>query len=211
MDRREEILDEAAQRNLQAAKKAEEASVALKAYFEEGGGGGSGGNLFGMTLEQWENMHDYAREHSANGYIHLYIPEGVTEVPPYAFAYQMGNVSVKMPSTIKKIGRCAFLRSSAGPMGEPLPYGLEEIGDEAFRSSMTQATKIPSTIKKIGVNAFYQDEDTGSPVFIDMSWATIEQVKSMENYPWGLRGYSRIYCDDGEIEIQRNSELQGNA
>lgn len=79
--------------------------------------------------------------------------EGVTEIPDYAFMNMENVVSVKLPSTLKKIGYRAFDRYGASSID--LPEGLEVISEEAFANAELTSVKIPSTVTTVGPRAFY--------------------------------------------------------
>ena len=75
--------------------------------------------------------------------------------------------TVKLPQTVKKIGRNAFYRAEvANPM--VLPDALEEIGEKAFMagdvgpyayplSAGVNISNLPASLKQIGLDAFYSD------------------------------------------------------
>lgn len=83
----------------------------------------------------------------------LIIKEGVTEIPDALFYGFENCTTVKLPSTLKKIGYRAFDRLGATEI--ELPEGLEEIGEEAFENSEIKELKIPASVTKIGDRAFY--------------------------------------------------------
>ena len=81
------------------------------------------------------------------------IPEGVTEIGTRAF-YGTGIKSVRMPSTLVRIGFVAFSGCSNLKTVE-LNKGLLEIGNNAFwNTAQLTSMKLPSTLKKIGSYSF---------------------------------------------------------
>ena len=82
------------------------------------------------------------------------IPEGVTEIADNCFEHCTALESVKLPSTLKKIGNrvfadCRLLESIV------IPEEVVEIGTEAFREcNKLKAVVLPSTLKTIGDAAF---------------------------------------------------------
>ena len=83
------------------------------------------------------------------------IPEGVTEIGPYAF-YQSDIESVEFPSGVKKIGKGAFSYADSLTGTLKLPEGLEKIGEQAFEgcSGLTGNLYIPDTVTTLGSGAF---------------------------------------------------------
>lgn len=104
------------------------------------------------------------------------IGEGITEVGNYAFgcltevrdvrteSERYTNVSdnasikyyklrsVKLPSTLKKIGRNAFSKINIKAIS--LPEGLTEIGYGAFTNCDLRSVKLPSSLRKLGAETF---------------------------------------------------------
>ena len=80
------------------------------------------------------------------------------EIPDNAFATgRDGSAlkSIKLPDTLKKIGRGAFSLSSITSI--ELPDSLEEIGDNAFFwCERLKIDKLPPNLKYIGSSAFYR-------------------------------------------------------
>lgn len=86
----------------------------------------------------------------------LIVPEGVTEIPNYAFqGNSRGHYSkVVLPSTVKTIGREAFLRQPR-LMNVNFPEGLVIIQQEAFYDCrQLEALEFPSTLQTIQSGAF---------------------------------------------------------
>ena len=85
------------------------------------------------------------------------VPDGVTEIGEEAFYgfFDMFNLrlDVTLPSSVKVVGKSAFMESTLTSIS--LPEGLTTIEDEAF-SECTQLTsvKLPGTLKTIGYGAF---------------------------------------------------------
>ncbi len=81
------------------------------------------------------------------------LAEGVEEIADEAFAGHGQFVKFTLPSTLKKIGKRAFMGTSIIKL--TLPEGLEEIGEEAFKDCIRMYKNvIPSTVRKVGKNAF---------------------------------------------------------
>ena len=94
-----------------------------------------------------------------HGITSVYIPEGVEEIGEWAFSgCSTLTGKVHIPSTVKKIGRCAFFTEwGCVPITHvDLPEGLEIIEDFTFQNCayLQDTIFIPSTVKQIRHNAF---------------------------------------------------------
>ena len=78
----------------------------------------------------------------------IVLPEGMTEIPAYAFAYYMGE-TVNIPSTVTKIGQYAFQYSGIEYIN--IPETVDTIGYYAFSyTSNLKTFTVPSSIKYLG-------------------------------------------------------------
>ena len=82
----------------------------------------------------------------------MVIPEGVTSIGEYAFAYTPLS-SVELPSTLKSIGKYAFY--GTGLTSVVIPEGVTSIGDVAFDYTQLSSVELPSTLESVGEGAFY--------------------------------------------------------
>ena len=74
-----------------------------------------------------------------------------------------------------------------------IPPGVKSIEKYAFwNCSGLTSVMIPNTIKSIGEYVFYSCTSLMSVTFKDK---TLEQVKAMDNYPWGIKDESVIKCE----------------
>ena len=94
------------------------------------------------------------------------IPGSVKSIKSNAFAYCKSLTSIVIPNSVKSIGHYAF-------------YYCEKL------TSIT----IPDSIEHIGYNAFIGCTNLKSLTF---KGKTIDQVKSMKYYPWGIKDESII-------------------
>ena len=94
------------------------------------------------------------------------IPNSVTIIRDYAFSGCRGLTSVTIPNSVTSIGAYAFWSCS----------------------NLTDVT-MSSNIEHIGKDAFYGCDRLKKVLF---KGKTIEQVKAMENYPWGIEDESII-------------------
>ena len=81
------------------------------------------------------------------------IPDGMTSIPSYAFAYQSGITSVTIPDSVTSIGSSAFSGCTAEIVWGDNPE-ITEIGDYAFRRFKGTSITIPDSVTSIGYEAF---------------------------------------------------------
>ena len=82
------------------------------------------------------------------------VPDGVTSIPSYAFAYQTGITSVTIPDSVTSIGNRAFYNCT-GLTSITIPDSVTSIGSYAFAwcTGLTSIT-IPDSVTSIGLGAF---------------------------------------------------------
>ena len=81
------------------------------------------------------------------------LSESLREIGEEAFAGFSGLTSIRIPASVKNIGKKAF--SYSGLQQIDLPEGLEKIGESAFSSSdQLKTVKLPNSLKSIGEEAF---------------------------------------------------------
>ena len=145
----------------------------------------------------------------------LELPEGITKINDYAF-YTIKIKSIKLPSTLKTIGKKAFAHCSLSG-GLSIPDNVVNIGDSSFEGCSrlgkiilgnklkTIGNKafwdcggtdnyidcrlnIPISVTKIGWNAFYKKEIH----FMDPStyWYEFYTKKSIGQYPSNAEYYT---------------------
>lgn len=88
----------------------------------------------------------------------LILPEGVTEIGEFAVAYSTDLKSLKLPSTVKKIGKSAFTNCiEFSPEVLTLPASLEHIESQAFYEcrSLEGELILPDGLISIKDAAFY--------------------------------------------------------
>ena len=110
------------------------------------------------------------------------IPEGVSEIGHGVFYHEYIN-EIILPSTLKKIGSCAFCGCKfTKPL--TLPEGLEEIGWMSIAYTNLNDLNIPNSIKKIDHSAF-----SGSDFY-----------KKIENNEFIIFGDGVLYLYTGKEE-----------
>lgn len=99
---------------------------------------------------------------------------------------------IRIPDSVTSIGEAAFYICS-GLTSVTIPNSITSIGYRAFSScgglmSMT----IPDSIMSIGYEAFYMCTNLKNLIFKSKS---IDEVKAMVYYPWGIEDESIIKCE----------------
>ncbi len=104
---------------------------------------------------------EYIGKGSGVGY-EVTVPESfdgcpVVAIGDYCFELNISIGSVKLPESVKTIGRGAF--KNCWKLGSvELPAGLTEIGISAFEGCRTlKAVEVPASVTSIGENAFTAD------------------------------------------------------
>ena len=87
-------------------------------------------------------------------FVELVIPQGITEIPAYAFSSCKKLKTLVLHSDIKSIGTSAF-SDCTEIESLTIPEGVEKIGSDAFHGwqSLKEVT-IPDSVVDVGINAF---------------------------------------------------------
>ena len=119
------------------------------------------------------------------------IPDSVESIGDAAFGYCINLKSITIPYSVEHIGKgifcgCENLKSIT------IPDSIKKIRDHAFTycEKLTSIT-IPDSVEHIGYNAFIGCRNLKSIIF---KGKIIDQVKSMEYYPFGIENKSIIKC-----------------
>ena len=111
------------------------------------------------------------------------IQDSVTSIEDYAFAYCKSLTSIMIPGSVTSIRRSAFSYCDK-LMNITIGNGVMSIGEYVFFccGNLTNVT-IPGSVKSIGSSTFI-----GCINLINLTFEgkTLEQVKKMEYYPWGI-------------------------
>ena len=99
---------------------------------------------------------------------------------------------IKIPNSVTSIGNYAFYGCS-GLTSVMIPDSVTSIGNSAFYncSGLTSVT-ISNSVTSIGDHAF---ENCSSLANVTFKGKTINQVKDMLYYPWGIEDLSIIRCE----------------
>lgn len=127
---------------------------------------------------------------------YLEIAEGVTEIPAFAFEKFLDLISVKFPSTLKKIGPRAFFGCRSLYSIE-LPEGLEEIGSGAFEgcTSLGGSIRLPNSLTKIGLRAFSRHNKRGLSFTVSPKKTSKLEIHQMDH---------DFYFKQGRIKFGEN-------
>ena len=145
----------------------------------------------------------------------IVIPDYVTNIWDYAFYHHSGLMSVTIPDSVMHIGQYAFSGCSS-LTNVTIPNSVTSIRDCAFEycSKLTNMTigksvtdirnfvfygcsrlmnlTIPDSVISIEGSAFYNCSGLKSLVFKNK---TIDQVKAMKSYPFGIENESVIKAE----------------
>ena len=105
----------------------------------------------------------------------LTVPDGVREIGSYGFTGSELE-SITLPSSLQKIGECAFYKCSKLKR-VVIPDGVLEIGKSAFSfCSSLEEIVIPESVKQLAEDAFYRCSSLES-VWIPGGTALVENPK----------------------------------
>ena len=130
------------------------------------------------------------------------IPDSVVKIGKGAFMNCRNLDHVDLPSKITQIREQTFFGCSSlvGPVD--VPSSVESIGAQAFMDcNAVQADpiiRIPVEVQSIGVDAFL-----GINNLILFQGRTLSEIRSMDNYPWGIVKYD-VQIRAAETEILRD-------
>ena len=111
------------------------------------------------------------------------IPDSVTNIDSYTFQYCKSLTSITIPNSVTNIGNYTFYRCES-LTSITIPDSVTSIGFNAFKlcKSLTSIT-IPNSVTSIGEWAFIDCDSLEEVIF---KGKTLEEVKQMEKYPFGI-------------------------
>ena len=134
---------------------------------------------------------DYGVFYDCTSLESMVIPDSVKSIKNWAFGYCTSLKSIVIPDSVKSIGDDAFY-SCTSLESIIIPDSVESIGKWAFeRCTSLESITIPDSVKSIGDDAFYSCTSLNEVIF---KGKTIDQVKTMNDYPWGIKDISIIKC-----------------
>ena len=124
--------------------------------------------------------------------IQIVIPNGVTYIEYGMFLNCSGLRNVTIPNSVISIGDYAFANCSS-LTNVTIPDNVTSISGGAFYGcSGLMSITIPISVTSIGYQVFEKCNNFKNLIFKNK---TIDQVKAMENYPFGLEDESIIKCE----------------
>lgn len=120
------------------------------------------------------------------------IPDSVVAIKHSAFAMCHNLRDIKLPSRIKSIEVCLFQQCYSLKSIE-IPENVMFIDSSAFVDCTSlEEVILPAKIGHISYNAFINTHNLHKVIF---KGKTLDQVKAIENYPWGIEDKSIIRCE----------------
>ena len=105
--------------------------------------------------------------------------------------YYSNIVSIIIPDSVKNIGNRAFWDCENLKLIE-IPDSVKSIGNDVFAYCRNlKSIIIPNSVKSIGNGAFWICESLKSLIF---KGKTMKKIKTMYNYPFGIKDESIIRC-----------------
>ena len=121
----------------------------------------------------------------------IVIPNSVKSIEYCTFAHCENLTSINIPDSIKSIASDAFFGCES-LASINIPDSTKYIGDATFiYCENLTSISIPDSIEHIGYDTFYDCKNLKSLMF---KGKIINQVKSMEHYPFGIKDESIIKC-----------------
>ena len=121
----------------------------------------------------------------------IVIPNSVKSIEYCTFAHCENLTSINIPDSIENIKSDTFYACES-LVSINIPDSTKYIGDATFiYCENLTSISIPDSIEHIGYDAFYDCKNLKSLMF---KGKIINQVKSMEHYPWGIKDESIIKC-----------------
>ena len=149
-------------------------------------------DLSGNHVEDPGVLKELKNYHIPDNITKCIIPNSVISIGAKAFCYCESLTSITMHNNITNIGDYAFYFCDS--LKEiTIPDNVTSIGDAAFYSceSLISIT-IPDDVTSIGIKAFYDCVSLKEVIF---KGKTLNEVKQMKNYPFGIKDKSIIKCE----------------
>ena len=138
-----------------------------------------------------KSIGDYAFSWCGN-LVKAVIPDSITRIESGTFHRCFSLKNVSLGSNVKAIDDWTF-DYCIGLEELLFPESLESIGHDAFyQCSRLRSLTLPSAVKNIGECVF---SNCGNLDRVLFKGKTIDQVKAMDNYPWGIKDTSIIQAE----------------
>ena len=117
------------------------------------------------------------------------IPDSVESIGYQSFAYCTSLERIIIPDSVEWIADDTFVHCES-LKSINIPDSVKSIGDFAFFYCKSLISiNIPNSVKNIGYRAFFSCKSLKEVIF---KGKTLAQVKSMNDYPWGINDESII-------------------
>ena len=121
----------------------------------------------------------------------IVIPNDVKRIGNWAFFNCTYLKSIEIPNSVKSIGEWAF-RDCTSLTSIKIPESVESIGYGAFwNCTSLESIEISESVEYIRKWAFQHCTSLEEVIF---KGKTMDQVKTMDEYPWGIEDESIIKC-----------------
>lgn len=100
------------------------------------------------------------------------VPDGVTEIAPYAFSQRATFKKITLPESVSKIGECAFMGCTA-LTDINIPANVKRIEYRTFSSVPFSSLTIPESVSYIGEYAFSNSGNASADLVIPDSVTTL--------------------------------------
>ncbi len=178
-------------------------------------------NVYIDGLENWYNIE--LEDGSANPMVYaknlyidgqklteLIVPEGVTEIPQYAFCGNDDIVKVKIPNTVTSIGQRAF--SGCSSLEEvSIPSSVKNIWSDAFNSSNIKSVYITDLAAWCGIK--FGGKGSNPLTEADQLFVNNKPIKNLV-IPDGVKTISKFAfygcCEFDSVTLPESLEKLGN-
>ena len=141
----------------------------------------------------------------------------IDEIPSYAFNERWAIDKVVLPPTLKKIGSCAFQKTSLTSVN--IPDNVETIEESAFsQAKKLQEVHLPDSLTSLGRYAFVSCRSLRTvkiPTKLkEIPWYTFDGCKSLQSVELhdsitGIGDYAFRSCDLREITLPKSTTWVG--
>ena len=126
------------------------------------------------------------------------IPNGVTAIGKWSFCRCYSLKEITIPNSVTSIGNGVFWGCTS-LTSITIPDSVINIIDcEFFHCDALKEIIIPDNITHIGYNAFFYCKSLKEVIF---KGKTLDEVKQMKYYPFGLKDESIIKCENKLIKV----------
>lgn len=177
-------------------------------------------DLKGNHVEDPGVLKEVKAEHIDNSITKCIIPDSVIRIGDEAFSFCKSLMEITIPNSVTSIGNSAFFScSSLKDITIPgsvvsvgydtffncyslkeiiINNGVKSIGNGAFyRCKTLSSITMPNSITNIDILAFSYCDALEEVIF---KGRTLEEVKLMDNYPFGIKDKSIIKCEKIKID-----------